>query len=878
MIANAQVDKFAGFFEHGSKTLRADFHLHTKADKEFTYKGDERAFSQNYVQRLADRGISVGVITNHNKFDYNEFKALRRAASKQGILLVPGVELSVDDGSNGVHTLIVFSDEWLENGQDRISPVINGMFSGEAPQDYHHRNMRTKYSLSKTINILEDCARDFFLVFAHVQQGNGLWKEIGGGRFQELGQDNAFRRRTFGFQKVREEQGRKKVKDWLDDWYPAEVEGSDCKSLEEIGKGEQCYLKLGELSYEAVKYALADHPNRVYRGHTEANHSHVLSAAFEGGVLDGKTVTFSPHLNTMIGVRGSGKSSVLECVRYGLDVPFGNKAPDQEYKEELVSYVMGNGGKVTLRVRDHRGQEFEVRRIHGREPVVYKDGVEQKNISIRETILRNPIYFGQKDLADNGAGFEKDLVEKFIWENLKDVRNKIELQRETVSRIVDNLNKLSDTDERKRELELQKGNAEHKLKFYEEYGIKEKLQVQASFEADERHCKRLEIATERYLKAINELIEEFEGSFDEPLTYESEQNAEFFGELFDIFRKNLRSHDELRNVHARAEDTLKRLQDKRRELGEKKAALEEDFAKINRKIAEELQDSEARKVSTDEYLQLRRTIEETTRDLGDLSREESQKATLLEDLRGELATLEELRKEEYQAIQDELEKVNEKHSSLMISVDYKADQEAYLERLKEACRGSRIHETTLRPLVDWFSDFGDLYLRLDEAKEMIGNSADNFERYITTELADLLTWQIPHRFTIEYQERELRYHSVGQRASALIIFILSQKDNDLVIIDQPEDDLDSQTIYKEVVKLIRQLKIGVQFIFATHNANFPVLGDAEQVSASEYSDHEISITSGSIDSRRLQRQVVDIMEGGGEAFRQRKRIYEMWDG
>lgn len=871
------MNKFAGMFEHGSKTLRADFHLHTKADKEFSYEGDESAFSKGYVQRLADEGISLGVITNHNKFDYGEFKALKKSAGKQDILLLPGVELSVDDGSNGVHTLIVFSDEWLEKGQDRISPVISGMFSGEAPQDYHNRNMRTKHSLLKTINILEDCAKDFFLVFAHVQQDNGLWRELGGGRFKELGQDSAFRRRTFGFQKVREDQERKKVKESLYDWYPAEVEGSDCKSLKEIGKGKQCYLKLGELSFEAVKYALADHPNRVYRGHTEAEHSHVLSATFEGGVLNGKTVTFSPHLNTMIGVRGSGKSSVLECVRYGLDVPFGNKASDQDYKKKLVAHVMDNGGKITLRVQDYRGQEFEVTRIHGREPVVYKDGIEQRNISIRETILRNPVYFGQKDLAHNGDGFEKDLVEKFIWDNLKDVRNKIKSQCEKVSRLIDSLNKLSDTDERKRQLKLQKGNAEHKLKFYEQYGIQEKLQTQASFESDERHCKRMEKATEKYLTAINKLIEDFEGSFEEPLTYESEQNAEFFSEVFEVFRENISSQEELTRVHTRVKDTLGRLQNKRRNLEEKKAALEEDFAKVNRKIAEELQDSETKKVSTDEYLQLRETIEEATLGLENLSKEESQRGVLLKELQQELATLEELRKEEYQAIQSELQKVNDKYSSLTISVGYKADQEAYLERLKEACKGSRIHEATLSPLVDKFSDFGDLYLRLDEAKEMIGNSADKFEQYLEKQFADLLTWQVPHKFTIEYQGRELRHHSLGQRASALIIFILSQKNNDLVIIDQPEDDLDSQTIYEDVVKLIHGLKPQVQFIFATHEPIFPVLGDAEQVSASEYSDHEISITSGGIDSQHLQRHVVDIMEGGSEAFRQRKRIYEMWD-
>lgn len=110
----------------------------------------------------------------------------------------------------------------------------------------------------------------------------------------------------------------------------------------------------------------------------------------------------------------------------------------------------------------------------------------------------------------------------------------------------------------------------------------------------------------------------------------------------------------------------------------------------------------------------------------------------------------------------------------------------------------------------------------------------------------------------------------------MILFVLSQQENDVFIIDQPEDDLDNQTIYEDVVKLIRNLKPQTQFIFATHNANFPVLGDAEQIISCAYSDGSIQVTSGSIDCQKLQQEIVDIMEGGEEAFRQRRRRYEIW--
>ena len=131
---------------------------------------------------------------------------------------------------------------------------------------------------------------------------------------------------------------------------------------------------------------------------------------------------------------------------------------------------------------------------------------------------------------------------------------------------------------------------------------------------------------------------------------------------------------------------------------------------------------------------------------------------------------------------------------------------------------------------------------------------------------------------IYYHGKLLEQHSIGQRASALILFILTQKDNDIIIIDQPEDDLDNQVIYKEVINTIKAKKPDIQFIFATHNANIPVLGDAEQVIATSYSDdNKIEVDVGNIDCPSTHKAIVDIMEGGKEAFEKRKLIYTTWE-
>lgn len=170
-----------------------------------------------------------------------------------------------------------------------------------------------------------------------------------------------------------------------------------------------------------------------------------------------------------------------------------------------------------------------------------------------------------------------------------------------------------------------------------------------------------------------------------------------------------------------------------------------------------------------------------------------------------------------------------------------------------------------------------MYQDLENEKTKSGSAPEVFEKYFTENLKSLLSWQVPNRFQIKYHGKELRHHSLGQRAFALILFVLSQKENDVIIIDQPEDDLDNQTIYKEVIKLIRKMKHTIQFIFATHNANFPVLGDAEQIISCKFSDDKIDFKKGSIDNPVLQKEIVDIMEGGEEAFNRRKEIYQIWN-
>ena len=331
-------------FESGLEFLRADFHLHTQKDKEFSYSGEPNDFVKSYISALKQANISVGVITNHNKFDKDEYKALKRAASKEKIFILPGVELTVKEGANGIHTLIVFNpDEWLENGNNHIQTFLTAAFATISNPE--NRNTKCCYDLKSTLEKLEEYGKDYFVIFAHVDQGSGLFNECGGGLLESLSGLAPFRKRVLGIQKSRTRDNINKFNRCFG-YIPALIEGSDPKSLKDIGKGDkQTYLKIGEYSYAAIKFALQDYKSRVAESLPERRHGYIESISFQGGKFDDQTIRFSSELNSLIGIRGSGKSSVLEAIRYIFDLPL---QTDKEYKESLIKNIFGSGGKAAL--------------------------------------------------------------------------------------------------------------------------------------------------------------------------------------------------------------------------------------------------------------------------------------------------------------------------------------------------------------------------------------------------------------------------------------------------------------------------------------------------------------------------------------------------
>ncbi|TPN43346.1 AAA family ATPase [Mesorhizobium sp. B1-1-7] len=122
--------------------------------------------------------------------------------------------------------------------------------------------------------------------------------------------------------------------------------------------------------------------------------------------------------------------------------------------------------------------------------------------------------------------------------------------------------------------------------------------------------------------------------------------------------------------------------------------------------------------------------------------------------------------------------------------------------------------------------------------------------------------------------RDFKKLSLGQQQSVLLALMLTSESTAPLIVDQPEDNLDSEFIYKALVPVIRAAKERRQVIVVTHNANIAVLGDSELIVALKATNEKASIiTRGSIDHSETREAACAILEGSREAFERRSVIY-----
>jgi ABC-type lipoprotein export system ATPase subunit len=139
------------------------------------------------------------------------------------------------------------------------------------------------------------------------------------------------------------------------------------------------------------------------------------------------------------------------------------------------------------------------------------------------------------------------------------------------------------------------------------------------------------------------------------------------------------------------------------------------------------------------------------------------------------------------------------------------------------------------------------------------------------------TQYIEPRYTLLFQETNIEHLSPGQRGALLLIFyLLVDTGHNPIILDQPEENLDNETLVSLLVPVLSEAKKRRQIIMITHNPNLAVVCDAEQIIYSAFdrkSKSVIQYTSGGIESPQMNEHVVNVLEGTKVAFDNRGGKY-----
>lgn len=162
-----------------------------------------------------------------------------------------------------------------------------------------------------------------------------------------------------------------------------------------------------------------------------------------------------------------------------------------------------------------------------------------------------------------------------------------------------------------------------------------------------------------------------------------------------------------------------------------------------------------------------------------------------------------------------------------------------------------------------------IYEDIDNSSKKVKNKQEFYQLICNLDYIDIV-------YSLKVGALSLQELSPGERGIVLLIFYLALSKDDIpIIIDQPEDNLDNQSVYDKLVPCICEAKKKRQVVIVTHNPNIAIACDAEQIIYCniDKNNNKIFYKSGSIENSNIRKKVIDILEGTMPAFDLRRRKY-----
>ena len=610
-----------------------------------------------------------------------------------------------------------------------------------------------------------------------------------------------------------------------------------------------------------------------------------------GGFLPGLSVNPPRGLTCIIGPRGSGKSTLAEAVRFA--VRGTSSAP--KHCVDLIQANLAGGALVTITALAEGSNRYIIKRGLRHQPVLLaSDGRPIDAVDLdRGTFLPLDAYSSLEieAIADEVLGqARRNLLDELRSEQMRTIHlslaesaraldanaDRIRAAQRTIQNLTEQIEELGDV--RARLSALSPSDREPTADF---------VRLSRQQQLNQREIAKLDTA-ERDLKTLGQTLDQLRSEahlvFKARLIEEQSANADILRRFDDLLAASLGTVEEhVSAISAQIRDAQSTVAQARQSITRAHASHASELARLT-----------ALNQAASEHARERATLEQQVAKLQGLEEQRLELKAELKELlerRKSVKATHILTRDQISALREEVasELQREAGEQVRIRIMRNADHLAYQQMLVDGLRGARVrsHDEIITTLMQ---------LRPEQLAQLVQtNDCDSFEELTGfgsersrkildafRESVDPLALEviaIEDRVGIELNVssagppkfKDASDLSRGQKCTALLPILLARRDSPL-IIDQPEDNLDNHFIFETVVNAVQRLKRRRQMIFITHNANIPVLADADLVLVMNSDGRVGSVEkSGTVDECR--EQIIDLLEGGREAFELRSKRY-----
>ncbi len=890
---------------------------------------ERRQWAESFVDRCVARGLEAIALTDHHEmimFSYVQQTIAGRKAANPAfdLWLFPGMELTA---RHGVQCLILFdadlSEEWRRQAQGKLGIVLADLDDRKL-QGRQVTQLNCSYpDIATELDTLHGLVGRY-IVLPNVSQGgrHTVLREGDHADFKKMSYvggylDNDQTIATIGgTNRTRLSGGDAR---WGNRYiYPLPT--SDARSADMANVGtNNCWVKLAAPTAEAIRQAFLGYQSRISIERPALANLSVTAICLTGStILTDTHLTLSPEQSTFIGGRGSGKSSYLEYIAFGLgrscfDLKKSDYSGSDRNAALIKDTIISAGASILLDVVQD-GATFRIARTGGnayQPQVTYPDGSLQE-LSIKELRSLFPaVVYSQGELSEIGkqAGKRAQLSDllQFVEAEFKREDDRlladIESAKLAVRAALQELVEAWSTQQQLHKLATAKGALEQRIT-----ALRKTLPAQS--EDDKRIVTRFDYLAEydgrrsqasTQIAAVMDELSELWRTARQPIDLGSDllESAEF-RDLYASFNVEFRAgvealgkklgaiRKEMEQAQERLTATLEAAKAARDKVMEKLVEHRAVTVQINnlqnevKGVVAQIGAVQVGMVSPDEKFaaltsatnMLKVAVEARGKKTADWAKQ----IETLSDGRIEA----ELHMDgEWSEIRDAVDRIAAKSGSQEASRQAQVTEQitttsswAFIDAMRADCLAALRYKYVGSGMAGDRPAYSTLASTAGGTEKTMNQCLDLMD---LPRVEAIATAAPKPDITLFYcdGDRKISFEqaSEGQRAAALLLMLLKQLGGPL-IVDQPEGDLDNKVI-SAVTEKLHDAKQRRQIIFASHNANIVVNGSSELVVSMDLADDgkRTIHCAGAIDRIDVCTTITVMMEGGEKAFRDRKSKY-----